>query len=261
MRDLLHQDAVERPRSENENAQGTSGRATRRGSPQVGRDQGAPRSGGNPLPAVADISVTNVCNAACDFCGFSREKQLIGPRRYLDPIAFSQSLPILRRRGLRYLTFQGGEPLVHPEIATLVGSATQAEMRCGLITNGWFLSRSIEPLAQSGLRRLLISIDSADMARHEKHRGLPGLEARIRDGITRARRLKLPVIASVTVSRLVDYEALPNTLRGLGFDAVSFSYPRRAPLTSSSLVYDEHSKLMALMAFIVDMGRIRSLQR
>jgi hypothetical protein len=28
------------------------------------------------LPAVCDISITNVCNAACDFCGFAREKTL-----------------------------------------------------------------------------------------------------------------------------------------------------------------------------------------
>jgi len=27
------------------------------------------------LPAVCDVSVTNVCNAACDFCGFARRRQ------------------------------------------------------------------------------------------------------------------------------------------------------------------------------------------
>ena len=34
----------------------------------------------NVLPAVCDVSVTNVCNAACDFCGFSRDK-MTAPRR------------------------------------------------------------------------------------------------------------------------------------------------------------------------------------
>jgi 2-iminoacetate synthase ThiH len=33
------------------------------------------------LPAVCDISVTNMCNAACDFCGFARDKALIGQAR------------------------------------------------------------------------------------------------------------------------------------------------------------------------------------
>ena len=126
----------------------------------------------NPLPAVCDVSVTNVCNAACDFCGFSRDKKLAGPRRYLDPDAFARALPILRRRRIRYMTFQGGEPLVHPEIDSLVASATKAGIQCGLITNGWFLPRHIEQLAAAGVKRLLISIDSADMSEHVLNRGL-----------------------------------------------------------------------------------------
>ncbi|MEX3634250.1 radical SAM protein [Paraburkholderia sp. BR14320] len=200
----------------------------------------------NPLPAVCDVSVTNVCNAACDFCGFSREKNLAGPRRYLDPDEFARALPILRRRRIRYMTLQGGEPLVHPQIASLVASATRAGIQCGVITNGWFLPRHIKQLAEAGLKRLLISIDSADMREHEHNRGLRGLEARIREGITQAHRFGIEVCASITVSRLVRYELLPETLNRLGFDAVVFSYPRREAFGSTSLVYDEDSKLVDL---------------
>src|SRR5215467_268888 len=92
------------------------------------------------LPAVCDVSVTNACNAACDFCGFSRTKHLAGPARYLDPRRFARALPILRRRHIRYVTFQGGEPLVHPHIDFLVSEATRAGISCGLVTNGWFLA-------------------------------------------------------------------------------------------------------------------------
>ena len=200
----------------------------------------------NPLPAVCDVSVTNVCNAACDFCGFSRDKKLAGPRRYLDPQEFARALPILRRRRIRYMTFQGGEPLIHPQIVSLVSSAVKAGMNAGLITNGWFLPRDIEPLADAGLSRLLVSIDSADMAAHEHNRGLRGLEARIEDGVGRARALGIPVCASVTVNRLVNYQSLPAMLTRLGFDAATFSYPRRAALGSTSLVYDEQSSLIDL---------------
>jgi sulfatase maturation enzyme AslB (radical SAM superfamily) len=99
----------------------------------------------NSLPAVCDVSVTNVCNAACDFCGFSHDKKRAGPRRHLDPDEFARALPILRRRHIRYMTFRGGEPLLHPGIVSLVTSATRAGMQCGLITNGWFLSRQPTP--------------------------------------------------------------------------------------------------------------------
>ncbi len=198
----------------------------------------------NPLPAVCDVSVTNVCNAACDFCGFSRDKQMVGPRRYLDVEAFARALPIMRRRRIHYLTFQGGEPLVHPGIASLVSAATQSGMQCGLITNGWFLPRAIDDLAAVGLKRLLVSIDSADMEAHERNRGLEGLEVRIREGVARSRALGIPVCASVTVSHLVRFESLPDTLGRLGFDVVAFSYPRRDPFGSTSLVYDENSALI-----------------
>jgi MoaA/NifB/PqqE/SkfB family radical SAM enzyme len=200
----------------------------------------------NPLPAVCDVSVTNVCNAACDFCGFSRDKNLAGPRRYLDPDEFARALPILRRRRIRYMTLQGGEPLVHPKIEALVASATKAGIDCGLITNGWFLPRHIKELAAAGLKRLLISIDSADMSEHEHNRGLRGLEARIREGIAQAHAFGIPVCATVTVSRLVRYVSLPETLNRLGFDAVTFSYPRREAFGSTSLVYDETSTLVDL---------------
>ncbi len=201
-------------------------------------------AGQNLLPAVCDVSVTNVCNAACDFCGFSRDKNLVGPRRHVDLAEFTRALPILRRRRIRYMTMQGGEPLVHPDIDALVAAATAAGMQCGLITNGWFLSRHIDALAAAGLKRLLISIDSDSMAKHEVNRGLAGLHARIEDGISRARSYGIPVWACVTVTRLVNYDALPQVLERLGFDAVTFSYPRRERFGSSSLVYSEESQLM-----------------
>lgn len=189
------------------------------------------------LPAICDLSVTNVCNAACDFCGFARDKTLIGPARYVDIGELSRALPILRRRGIRFMTLQGGEPLVHPDIVGLVSQIAGAGISCAIITNGWFLPRYIDPLISAGIDRLIVSIDSADLAEHEHHRGLPGLERRIAEGVGRARAGGIPVQASVTVSRLVRYDELPPMLKRLGFDDVSFSYPRFEPLGSSSLVY------------------------
>ena len=213
------------------------------------------------LPVVCDISITNVCNAACDFCGFARDKTLAGPARYLDADAFSRALPILYRRRIRYLTLQGGEPLVHPDIVRLVSQTTTAGISCAVITNGWFLPRCIDSLASAGLDRLIISIDSANLAEHARNRGLEGLERRLAEGIAQARERGVPVQASVTVNRLVRYEELPDTLRRLGFDDVSFSYPRREPFGSTSLVYGGESQLVdldrdELLAALEAIGRL-----
>lgn len=188
-------------------------------------------------PAVCDVSVTDVCNAACDLCGFARDKALSGRAQYLDANAFARALPILHRRGIRFVTLQGGEPLVHPDIVCLISQTAAAGISCAVITNGWFLPRYIDALAKVGLARLIVSIDSADLAEHEGNRGLEGLGRRMADGIAQARARGLPVQALVTVNRLIRYEELPHTLRRLGFDNVSSSYPRREPFSSTSLVY------------------------
>jgi MoaA/NifB/PqqE/SkfB family radical SAM enzyme len=142
------------------------------------------------------------------------------------------------------VTFQGGEPLVHPNLESLVSAATSADIQCGLITNGWFLGQRIEALVAAGLSRLSISLDSDNMLKHELNRGLRGLQRRIEEGIRKARALGLRPVACVTINRLVDYDALPSTLEKLGFEAVSFSYPRREPFGSSSLVYSQESQLL-----------------
>ena len=182
-------------------------------------------------------------------------------RDTFDAEAFSRALPILHRRGIRYMTLQGGEPLVHPEIVRLVSDTTATGISCAVITNGWFLPRYIEAMAAAGLSRLIVSIDSANLAEHERNRGLEGLERRLFEGIAQARVCGLPVQASVTVNRLVCYDELPDTLRRLGFDCASFSYPRREPFGSTSLVYDGESHLVdldrdELLAALEAIGRL-----
>ena len=49
-------------------------------------------------------------------------------------------------------------------------------MSCAIITNGWFLPRYIGSLMAAGLEQLIVSIDSAELAEHERNRGLEGLE-------------------------------------------------------------------------------------
>ena len=196
------------------------------------------------VPAICDVSVTNVCNATCDFCAFAHDKGVVKDRRWLDRERFIEALPILHRRGVRYVNFQGGEPLLHPKVKDLVAAVHAAGMRPALITNGWLLPEKIDQLIEAGLGTLLVSIDSHSMEAHEKNRGLKGVGERIREGVAKARKHGIPAISVVTVSHLVKFGELPVLLRDLGFDAVSFSYPRKEPFGSSSLVYGSESKLV-----------------
>ena len=69
-----------------------------------------------------------------------------------------RALPILYRRGIRYVKFQGGEPLLHPDIVSLVEAVRAAGIRPASITNGWLLPQKIENLASAGLGTILVSI-------------------------------------------------------------------------------------------------------
>jgi MoaA/NifB/PqqE/SkfB family radical SAM enzyme len=203
-----------------------------------------PRGG----PAICNVSVTNACNATCGFCNFAHDKGFVTNRKWLDADRFAAALSLLRERaGVRFVTFMGGEPLLHPRIVEMAQAAAEMRVQPTLVTNGWLLPGKLDALAETGITTLFISIDAAEPAVHEKNRGLRGVCERIRGANARAAERGIMPIASVAMSRLVtDYAALAGFLRELGFAAVTFSYPRKAPLGSSSLVWSEDSELVDL---------------
>jgi MoaA/NifB/PqqE/SkfB family radical SAM enzyme len=205
-----------------------------------------PRGG----PAICNVSVTNACNATCDFCNFAHDKGFVTHRQWLDAERFAAALALLRERaGVRFVTFMGGEPLLHPRIAEMARTATEMGVQPTLVTNGWLLGDKLEALAAAGITTLFVSIDAADPAVHERNRGLKGVCERIRRANARLAERGVTAIASVAMSRLItDYPALARFLRGLGFAAVTFSYPRKAPRGSTSLVWSEDTDLMDFSA-------------
>ena len=55
------------------------GRATGAGIDAFDSMTQSAQAGANVMPAVCDVSVTNVCNAGCSFCSFSGDKRLVPP--------------------------------------------------------------------------------------------------------------------------------------------------------------------------------------
>jgi MoaA/NifB/PqqE/SkfB family radical SAM enzyme len=196
-------------------------------------------------PALCNIAITNSCNATCDFCNFANGKVGRKDLRWIDADQFDAALQILHDRGIRYVSFFGGEPLLHPRLADMIAMSVAKGMGPAVITNGWLLSSKLDQLAASGLRTVYVSIDAPRMADHEANRGLKGLGERIRSATARMPGLGMTPVAQVTMSKLIDdYHALVPLLRELGFEAVAFSYPQRTRLGSSSLAWSADSKLM-----------------
>ena len=86
-------------------------------------------------PALCNVAVTNSCNATCDFCNFAYNKHRIGKVRWIDADQFGLALDILHRRDIRYVSFFGGETLLHPRLPEMIGMVVARNMGPAVITN------------------------------------------------------------------------------------------------------------------------------
>lgn len=199
----------------------------------------------NGGPSICNFAITNVCNANCDFCGYARDKIPTAIHKWVDTDRVLNGIDILYGRGIRYLTFTGGEPTLHPGLAAMVRKAVGRGMRVSVVSNGFTLRQDrIQALAEAGVGTLFISIDAPDAAAHETNRGLKGVSARIREANALLKEHGIKTVASVTINKLIqDFEALTRFLSELGFSTVTFSYPKRA-LHSSSQVFSDTSALV-----------------
>ena len=188
-------------------------------------------------PGFCQFAINNACNARCGFCNFALDKLPREDWIYVPRQAAVDAVAILHSQGVRYLVITGGEPTLHPDLPAIVKHGTDLGMKVMLVTHGALLrAERIRELVTAGLSSFIISIDAATAEAHERNRGLPGVCGKIREANRLLKELKVHSTASVTMSRLVDYEALPDFLTSLGFTSVTFSYPLRQ-LGSSFLGY------------------------
>lgn len=179
-----------------------------------------------------------------------------------DASRLSQGLAVLAQSGILYLVFTGGEPLLYPNLVDVLGRAGDLKFETLLCTNGSLLdSNLLAELQAGGLGSLIISIDAASTAGHDKHRGLPGLIQHIKSLLPEMKHRGFKVIASVTLSRLVnDLQALLTFLEELGFELVTFSYPLTR-LNSTYLGYADHESVRFTPGELYNLlGQIESIK-
>jgi len=193
-------------------------------------------------PGYLQFAITNICNAKCDFCGFAVDRFDPKQRRSVTLKEAEDVIAIAARNHIGYLLFVGGEPLAHKELRAMVRRAAETGIHPMICTNGsLWTEQNMRELASDGLSSVIMSIDSHDVARHEKNRGLPDVCRKIKRANEVFAELGIQTTASVTASKLIDdYEKLPDFLRSLGFTSCTFSYPLTA-LASSYLSFSDSS--------------------
>ena len=191
-------------------------------------------------PGYLQFAITNICNAKCDFCGFAVDRFDPKQRRSVTLKEAKDVIDIAAKNRIGYLLFVGGEPLVHKELRSMVRYAAEHGIHPMICTNGsLWTDENMRALAGDGLSSVIMSIDSHEVTKHEKNRGLPDVCRKIQHANEVFAKLGIQTTASVTASKLIDdYAKLPAFLGELGFTSCTFSYPLTS-LASSYLSFSD----------------------
>jgi cyclic pyranopterin phosphate synthase len=168
----------------------------------------------DPFGRVHDdlrLSITDRCNLRCAYC--MPEDPTWYPRsQILSYEELTRLARIAIRHGVRKIRVTGGEPLVRRDVADFVASlaALPGLTDLSLTTNAVLLAPMARRLAEAGLRRLNVSLDTLDRARFEALTGRDRLDD-VLAGLTAARAAGLsPIkINAVLLRGVNDDDVLP----------------------------------------------------
>jgi cyclic pyranopterin phosphate synthase len=159
------------------------------------------------------VSLTDRCNLRCTYCMPPEGLPwLPTPEVLTDDEVVRLVRVAVERLGITEVRFTGGEPLLRRGLVSIVAAAAALSPRpdISVTTNGLGLKRIARPLADAGLDRVNVSLDTLDRARFAAlaHRD------RLDDvllGLTAARAAGLePVkINSVLLRDVNDHDAVP----------------------------------------------------
>jgi cyclic pyranopterin phosphate synthase len=107
------------------------------------------------------ISVTDRCNFRCTYCMPEEGMQWL-PREELLTFEELERLArlLVERHGIRSIRLTGGEPTVRAHLPVLVAKLASLPVDLALTTNGATLQSVARGLADAGLRRVNVSLDT-----------------------------------------------------------------------------------------------------
>jgi len=152
------------------------------------------------------ISVTDRCNLRCGYCMPPEGIDHVKKEMVLSYEEFLRVIRVGVEYGIRKVRVTGGEPLVRSGVMSFLQSVSELDglEKIGLTTNGLNLKSHLEPLQETGVEHLNISLDSLDENRFRKVTRGDGMET-VLDAITSAVQLgfqvKVNVVALPDLSR------------------------------------------------------------
>jgi cyclic pyranopterin phosphate synthase len=139
------------------------------------------------------VSVTDRCNFRCDYCMpkeiYADERRFLKAQELLSFDEITRVVSVAARDlGVRKLRLTGGEPLLRPNLTSLIARLAETRLlqEITLTTNGYLLAEHAQQLRAAGLDRITVSLDSVDADQFAlMSGGVAGLE-RVLSGIAAA---------------------------------------------------------------------------
>ena len=144
-------------------------------------------------PVAVVWEITNKCNFKCPQCRAFMDN----PKRNTD-IENAVIEAVIANKILS-INISGGEPLLHPEIVSIVRRLSENGVDVGISTNGWLYRNMAQDLKDVGLKFVQISIDGPEQI-HDTFRGKKGAHKMAQDSIKTAIKMGHYVQMNVTLT-------------------------------------------------------------
>jgi len=168
------------------------------------------------------ISITDRCNLRCVYCNPHMDDQNMLPHREI--LRYEELLRIIRigvSMGITKVRITGGEPLIRKGCCEFLHQISQIKglADLALTTNGVLLKDHVDRIAEAGVKRLNISLDTLD---REKYHRITGQDAfdQVWEGILLAHQKGLfPIKLNIVTLAGINDDELAE------FAKLSFEYP------------------------------------
>ena len=175
------------------------------------------------LPLSVSLEITLKCNFRCVHCyNFDRSEPLNIKQAGSRPLSADEIVDIIDQvadEGCFYLSFTGGEALLHPNLNRFIEHARKRNLIVKLKTNGVLLSKDkAVQLASLGVAGVDISLYGAQAKTYDAFTQTKGMFEKTVAGIKNAQQAGLDVRVTMCLlrSNVGDVEAMIELIDGLG---------------------------------------------
>ncbi len=194
--------------------------------------------GHNRVVNYLRISVTQRCNFRCKYC--MPEEQMYIHEDKDKLLTFEEMFEfckVMIDEGVNKIRITGGEPLLRKDLHKFIGMLNnyKSGLDLALTTNAYYLPRLAKPLADAGLKRLNISLDTLD--KHKAHMiARKDVLPQVLKGIEAAKKVGLGIkLNTVAMKRVNENEILDllEYAKGEGFIIRYIEYMQNSHATQS----------------------------